>query len=220
MTRTSIGLNEKLNDYVVQSGTREHPVAAKLRADTERLPNASMQIAAEQGQLLAMLVKLIDARRCIEIGTFCGYSALWVALALPPDGTVIACDINAEWTAIGQRYWREAGVADKIELRLAPAGETLRALEMDGGTGRYDFVFIDADKSGYEAYYEAALRLLRPGGVIVFDNVLWSGRVTDPAARDADTKALRALNAKIAADTRVDKVMVPMGDGMTVVRKT
>ena len=219
MTRTSIGLNEKLNDYVVQSGTREHPAAAKLRLETERLPNASMQIAPEQGQFLGMLVKLIGARRTIEIGTFCGYSALWVALALPPGGRVIACDINAEWTAIGQRYWRQAGVADKIELRLAPATETLRALEMDGGAGRYDFVFIDADKSGYDDYYEAALRLLRAGGVIVFDNVLWSGRVADPKVRDADTKALRTLNGKIAGDARVDKVMVPLGDGMTVVRK-
>jgi predicted O-methyltransferase YrrM len=219
MTRASIGLNERLNEYLVQSGGREHPVAAKLRAETERLPSASMQIAAEQGQFLAMLVKLIGARRTIEIGTFCGYSALWVVLALPSDGKVIACDINAEWAAIGQRYWREAGVADKIELRLAPAAETLRALEANGGAGRYDFAFIDADKGGYDAYYEAALRLLRSGGVVVFDNVLWSGRVTDPSVRDADTKALRALNAKIASDARVDKVMVPIGDGMTVVRK-
>ena len=219
MSRSSIGLDERLNEYLVASGAREHPVAAKLRAETERMPNASMQIAAEQGQFLAMLVKLIGARRTIEVGTFCGYSALWVALALPADGKVTACDINREWTAIGSRHWQEAGVADKIELRLGPAAETLHALEADGGGGRFDFVFIDADKGGYDGYYESALRLLRPGGVIVFDNVLWSGRVTDPAVRDDDTKALRALNAKIAGDVRVDKVMVPLGDGMTVVRK-
>jgi caffeoyl-CoA O-methyltransferase len=219
MSRSSIGLDERLNQYVVRSGTREHPVAAKLRAETERMPNSSMQIAAEQGQLLAMLVKLIGARRTLEVGTFCGYSALWVALALPPDGKVMACDFNPEWTAIARRYWMEAGVADKIELRLAPAAETLHALEANGGAGRFDFAFIDADKEGYDAYYESALRLLRPGGVMVFDNVLWSGRVSDPSVSDADTKALRALNAKIAADARVDKVMVPIGDGMTIVRK-
>jgi predicted O-methyltransferase YrrM len=219
MTRASIGLNERLNEYLVQAGSREHPVLAKLRKATEAMPNSSMQIAAEQGQLLAMLVKLIGAKRTIEVGTFCGYSALWVALALPPDGKVIACDINAEWTAIGKRHWNEAGVADKIDLRLAPAAETLAELEKAGQSGRFDFVFIDADKSGYDDYYERALRLVRPGGAIVFDNVLWSGRVTDPSVRDADTKALRALNAKIAADARVDKVMLPIGDGMTVVRK-
>src|SRR3954468_16672747 len=137
MSRTSIGLNERLNEYLVASGTHEHPVAAKLRVETEHMPNASMQIAAEQGQFLAMLVKLIGARRTIEVGTFCGYSALWVALALPPDGKVIACDINPEWTAIGKRHWEEAGVADKIELRLAPAVETLRALEANGGSGGF-----------------------------------------------------------------------------------
>jgi predicted O-methyltransferase YrrM len=219
MTRASIGLDERLNEYLVLSGTREHPVAAKLRAATAAMPNASMQIAVEQGQLLAMLVRLVNAKNAIEVGTFCGYSALWVAMALPADGKLIACDVSAEWTAIARRYWQEAGIADKIELRLAPASETLAALESAGGRATYDFAFVDADKSGYDDYYERMLRLLRPGGVIVFDNVLWSGRVVDAGARDADTKAIRALNAKIATDTRVDKVMLPIGDGMTVVRK-
>jgi predicted O-methyltransferase YrrM len=220
MSRTSIGLDERLNEYLVLCGTREHPVAAKLRAETERMANASLQIAPEQGQFLAMLARLIGARRTIEVGTFCGYSALWVALALPADGKVIACDISAEWTAIGRRYWQQAGVAEKIELRLAIASQTLAALEAAGGTGQYDLVFIDADKGGYDDYYEHALGLLRQGGVVVFDNVLWSGRVIDATVQDTDTRALRTLNAKIAADKRVDKVMLPVGDGMTVVRKS
>jgi predicted O-methyltransferase YrrM len=219
MSRTSIGLDERLNDYVVRSGAREHPVAAKLRAMTAELPNASMQIAPEQGQFLALLAKMVGARRAIEIGTFYGYSALWVALALPADGKVVACDINPEWTAVGRRYWDEAGVSGKIDLRLGPASQTLRALEREGGAGGYDLSFIDADKGGYDEYYERSLRLLRAGGVIVFDNVLWSGRVADPAVSDADTAALRALNAKIAADQRVDAVMLPVGDGMTIARK-
>jgi predicted O-methyltransferase YrrM len=178
-----------------------------------------MQIAPEQGQFLAMLAKLINAKRALEIGTFYGYSALWVALALPKDGRLVACDINDEWTAIARRYWERAGVADKIELRLGLATDTLRALEREAMAGSFDLAFIDADKSGYDEYYEQSLHLLRPGGVIVFDNVLWSGRVADPRVRDADTRALRALNTKIAADDRVDKVMVTIGDGMTVARK-
>jgi predicted O-methyltransferase YrrM len=182
------------------------------------MPNASLQIAPEQGAFLAFLVRLIGARRAIEIGTFCGYSALWVALAMPRDGRLIACDINAEWTAIGRRHWQEAGVADRIELKLAPAAETLADLARRQA-GPFDFVFIDADKEGYDEYYERSLGLIRPGGAIVFDNVLWRGRVADAADNDDDTRALRALNAKIAADARVDKVMLPLGDGMTAVRR-
>jgi caffeoyl-CoA O-methyltransferase len=219
MSRTSIGLDKRLNDYLVRSGPPEHPVAAKLRLLTAGMPNSSMQIAPEQGQFLAMLGKLVGARRTLEIGTFTGYSALVVALALPRDGKVIACDVSAEWTAVARRHWEEAGVGGKIELRLGPAADTLKALERDGRAGEFDFAFIDADKGGYDEYYERSLRLLRAGGVIVFDNVLWSGRVADPSVQDADTKALRALNAKIAGDARVDKVMVPLGDGMTVARK-
>jgi len=219
MSRASIGLDDRVNEYLVRSGEPEHPVAAKLRALTAAMPNASLQIAPEQGQFLAFLAKLAGARRAIEVGTFCGYSALWVALALPADGELIACDINEEWTSIGRRHWQEAGVADKIDLRLGPAADTLKVLEEDGQAGRFDFAFIDADKGGDGAYYEHALNLVRPGGVIVFDNMLWRGEVADPKVNDADTNAIRALNAKIAADWRVDKVLVPIGDGMMVVRK-
>jgi len=219
MSRGSIGLGARLNAYLVQCGDKEHPVAAKLAALTADMPNASMQIAAEQGQFLAFLAKLIGARTALEVGSFCGYSALWVALALPADGELVACDVSEEWTAIGRRHWQEAGVAHKIELRLAPAVETLAALEKEGRAGAFDLAFVDADKDAYDAYYEATLRLVRAGGVIAFDNMLWHGRVANPRARDGVTENIRALNAKIAADERVDKVMVPMGDGLMVVRK-
>jgi len=219
MSRLSIGLDERLNDYLVSCGQAEHPVAAKLRALTAAMPNARMQIAPEQGQFLAFLVRLIGARATLEVGTFCGYSALWVALALPADGRLVACDISEEWTAIGRRHWQEAGVADKIDLRLAPALETLAEMERDGRAGRFDLAFIDADKENYDAYYEHALKLVWAGGMIAFDNMLWHGRVADPTAHDASTDAIRALNAKIAADGRVDKVMVPLGDGMILARK-
>lgn len=219
MSRASIGLDERLNEYVVKCGDREHPVAAKIRALTARMPDASNEIAPEQGKFLAFLVKLIGVRAALEIGTFCGYSALWVALALPADGKLIACDISEEWTDIARRHWREAGVGDKIELRLAPAVATLKALEQEGRAGQFDLVFVDADKEKYEEYYERGLNLMRSGGVIVFDNMLWQGKVADPKARDRATVLIRGLNDKIAADDRVDKVMVPLGDGMMVVRK-
>ena len=219
MSRETLGLDQRLNDYVVKCGEPEHPVAAKLRALTGRMPMASLQIAPEQGQFLALLAKLVGARNALEVGTFCGYSALWVALALPADGKLVACDISEEWTGIGRRHWQEAGVADKIDLRLGPAADTLEGLEKEGGAGQFDFAFIDADKGGYDDYYERALRLVRSGGVIVLDNMLWSGAVADPKARDAGTKTIRALNAKIAADRRVEKMMVPLGDGMLVARK-
>ncbi|MEX0852777.1 MAG: class I SAM-dependent methyltransferase [Bauldia sp.] len=219
MTRESIGLDERLNDYVVGCGNREHPVAAELRQLTGRMPLAIMQISPEQGQFLALLGKLVGARKALEVGTFCGYSALWIALALPADGRLIACDVSREWTSIGLRHWREAGVAHKIDLRLAPAIETLTALEAAGEAGQFDFAFIDADKEGYDEYYERALRLVRSGGVIVLDNMLWGGMVADPKATDGETRYIRALNAKIAADDRVDKVLVPIGDGMIVARK-
>lgn len=219
MSRTSIGLDERLNAYVVTCGDAEHPVATKLRERTGAMANASMQSAAEQGQFLAFLAKAIGARTALEVGTFTGYSALWVALALPDDGKLVACDVSEEWTSIGRAYWQEAGVADKIDLRLGPAAETLKKLEDDGWVDRFDFAYIDADKSGYDGYYESALRLVRPGGVIVFDNTLWSGDVADPQIRDRSTNLIRALNAKVAADDRVDKVMVPLGDGMLTVRR-
>jgi caffeoyl-CoA O-methyltransferase len=166
-----------------------------------------------------MLVRLIGARRCIEVGTFTGYSSLAVALALPDDGRIIACDVSEEWTQVARRYWAEAGIAGKIDLRLAPAGETLDKLIAGGAAGTIDFAFIDADKTGYDAYYERLLQLLRPGGLIVFDNVLWGGSVADPADRSADTEALRALNSKLATDQRIDLSMVPIGDGFSLCRK-
>jgi predicted O-methyltransferase YrrM len=219
MSRTSIGLDERLNAYVVQCGDAEHPVAAKLRQRTATMANSSMQIAPEQGQYLAFLAKLVGARTALEVGTFTGYSALWVALALPEDGRLVACDVSAEWTSIGRAYWEEAGVADKIDLRLGPAAETLKRLEDDGWQDRFDIAFIDADKRGYDSYYESALRLVRPGGLIVFDNTLWSGDVADPQIRDGSTRIIRDLNTKVAADDRADKVMVPLGDGMLTVRR-
>ena len=183
------------------------------------MPLAIMQITPEQAALMAMLVELIGARRCIEIGVYTGYSALAVALAMPTDGRLIACDINEEWTAVASRYWTEAGIADNIDLRLAPAGETIAALIDEGEAGRFDFAFIDADKENYDAYYEGCLRLLRPGGLIAIDNVLWFGNVINPAKDDADTQAIRALNEKIGKDERVSVAMVPIGDGLTLARK-
>jgi predicted O-methyltransferase YrrM len=178
-----------------------------------------MQIAPEQGQFMAMLVRLLNAREILEIGTFTGYSALAMALVLPPDGRIVACDINDEWTAIGRRYWREAGVAERIDLRLAPALQTLNALLADGGQDRFDFAFIDADKTGYHAYYEACLKLVRPGGLIAVDNTLWDGRVADDSVQDADTCTIRAFNAALHDDVRVDVSLVPIGDGLTLARR-
>jgi predicted O-methyltransferase YrrM len=219
MSRESIGLDERLNRYVASCGDPEHPVAAELRQLTGKMAEASMQISPEQGQLLAFLAKLVGARNTLEIGTFTGYSALWVALALPADGRVVACDVSREWTDVARRYWRKAGVAERIDLRLGPAAATLAALERDGWSGRFDLAFIDADKGGYEDYFESALRLVRPGGVIALDNMLWSGRVADPKARDSTTRLIRDLNAAIAADPRVDRIMVPLGDGLMVARR-
>jgi predicted O-methyltransferase YrrM len=219
MSRGSIGLDDRLNAYIVKNHAPEHPVLAKLRVLTGKMPNSSMQIAPEQGQFLAFLVRLIGAKATLEIGTFTGYSALAVALALPRDGRVIACDVNKDWTAIARAHWQEAGVAAKIDLRIAPALETLRVLKGEGRAGHFDFVFIDADKSEYDAYFEAVLPLVREGGVIAIDNMLWSGRVADPKARDGSTRAIRALNAKLAADKRVESVLLPIGDGMLVSRR-
>lgn len=214
-----MAIPQRVMEYLRANGVREAPVLARLRAETAKLPNAMMQIAPEQGALLQMLVRLIGARRCVEVGTFTGYSSLAVALALPDDGRITACDVSEEWTQVARRYWVEAGIAGKIDLRLAPAAQTLDALLAAGGAGTIDFGFIDADKTGYDAYYERLLGLLRPGGLIVFDNVLWGGSVADPADRSADTEALRALNAKLATDQRIDLCMVPVGDGFSLCRK-
>jgi predicted O-methyltransferase YrrM len=218
MSRETIGLGKVLNDYVVAHQPPEHPALASLREFTGRMATAMLQIAPEQGHLLAFLVRLVGAKTIIEIGTFTGYSALAMVLAMPPEGRLIACDINVEWTNVGKRFWQKAGVAERIDLRIAPASETLQALEAEGRE-RFDFAFIDADKPGYDDYYERTLRLLRPGGVIVFDNMLQDGAVAKATAKDLDTRSIRALNDKIAADERVDRVLIPVGDGMTLVRK-
>jgi caffeoyl-CoA O-methyltransferase len=218
MSRRSLNVDDLLYDYILKASIREHPAQAALRAATASHPHAGMQISPEQGQFMALLIKLLGARRTIEIGVFTGYSALTVALALPADGKLLACDISDDYTKVGRPYWQEAGVAHKIELRLAPAVETLDAQLAAGAAGAYDFAFIDADKSGYDAYYERCLRLLRPGGLIAIDNTLWSGAVARPA-EDADTVALQKLNAKIHVDERVDMSLLPIGDGLTLARK-
>lgn len=219
MSRRSIEMTDALYTYLLENSLRESDLQRRLREETAGLPGAGMQIAPEQGQFMALLAELIGARHCLEIGTFTGYSALAVALALPPDGRLIACDVNEKTTAVARRYWHEAGVAGKIDLRLAPALETLDALLAEGAAGRFDFAFIDADKTNYDAYYESCLTLLREGGLIAVDNVLWGGAVTNPAPGDSDTKAIRALNAKIASDQRVSCSMLPLGDGLTLARK-
>ena len=211
-------LTDSVEAYVWQH-TRESAIAHRLRDETAKLPEAGMQIGPDQAAFLALLVRSIGAQRCIEIGTFTGYSALAVAAALPQSGCLVCCDISAEWTAIGQRYWTEAGVAARIELRVAPALDTLRELLAKDGAGSYDFAFIDADKAAYDAYYEACLALLRGGGLIALDNMLWSGRVADARKHDADTDAIRALNAKILTDERVEASLLTIGDGVMLVRK-
>lgn len=190
-----------------------------LRAATKKVPRSGMQISPEQGSLLQLLVRLAGARRCLEIGTYTGYSALAVALALPPQGRIVCCDLSEEWTAIARRYWRLAKVDRKIELRLAPALETLDALLAEGAAGRFDFAFIDADKRNYQHYFDRCLELVRRGGLIAVDNTLWNGRVADRGAKDADTRAIRTFNRKLARDRRVEIAMVPIGDGLSLARK-
>ena len=212
-------LTEAIDRYLGTVVVHETPLQKRLRAETSKLPEAAMQIGADQGVFLAFLARLIGARRAIEVGTFTGYSALCVASALPSDGRLVACDVSEEWTSIAKRYWAEAGVADRIELRLAPARETLAQLKKRDGAGSYDFAFIDADKSNYANYYERALTLVRRGGLIVIDNVLWHGAVIDKAAHDADTEAIRAFNRKLHEDTRIALSLVPLGDGLTLACK-
>ena len=213
-----LAIDDALYDYLLAHGTRETEVQRRLRAETATIRGAGMQISPEQGQLMALLVRLIGAKRALEIGTFTGYSALTVALALPPDGRLICCDVNEAWTEVARRHWEAARVAAKIELRLAPALETLAELRAQRQDASFDFAFIDADKDNYDAYYEHCLVLVRSGGLIAIDNVLWSGRVLDAKDRSADTKALRALNAKLKDDLRIDLTMVPIGDGLTLAR--
>ena len=212
-------LTQTVDRYLGTVVVHETPVQKRLRQETSKLPEAAMQIGADQGVFLAFLVRLIGARRAIEIGTFTGYSALSVASALPPDGRLVCCDVSEQWTSIARRYWVEAGVAGKIELRLAPARETLAEIVRRDGRAAYDFAFIDADKTGYDAYYEACLELIRAGGLIAIDNVLWSGTVADPTDLRPDTVALRSITAKIRDDPRVDACLVSLGDGVMLARK-
>ena len=207
-------LPEKIARYVDEHSVREHPVLRELREATKSVPMAGMQIGADQGQFLQLLVQAIGAKRCLEIGTYTGYSALAVALALPKNGRIICCDISAEWTAVGKPFWKKAGVEEMIDLRIGPALETLKKLK-----GPFDFVFIDADKPNYANYYERCLPLVRTGGIIAVDNTLWSGWVAEPSQKDADTVALRAFNDKLHRDERIDIAMLPVGDGLTLARK-
>jgi predicted O-methyltransferase YrrM len=219
MSRATLGLTPDLLAYIHKVGMREDADLRALREETANHPMARMQISAEQGQFLILLMELIGARKTFEVGTFTGYSALCVAKAMGAKGRVVALDVSEEYTAVARRHWAKAGVADRIDLRLAPASDSLAAMVAAGESGTYDFAFIDADKTGYDAYYEYALKLLRPNGIIAIDNVLWSGRVIDPADTTADTAALRVINEKIAKDERVTVSMVPIGDGLTLARK-
>ncbi len=219
MSSRTIELTDALYQYLLASSLREPPVLRRLREETATMRFAGMQIAPEQGQFMALMVRLLGARRTLEVGTFTGYSSLCVALALPADGRLVACDISEDYTAVARRYWAEAGVADKIELRLGPALDSLDGLIAQGQDGTFDFVFIDADKKSYDAYYERGLELSRPGGLIAVDNMLWNGKVADDLAHDADTRAIRALAAKAQGDERVDISLVPIGDGLLLARK-
>lgn len=219
MSSNTLGLSDQLYDYLLSVSLREPDVLAQLRAETAQHPRSQMQIAPEQGQFMQLLVQLIGARKVLEIGVFTGYSSLAVALALPADGQLIACDISEEYTAIAQRYWQAAGVAAKIDLRIAPALDTLDALVAAGESNTFDFAFIDADKLNYAGYYERSLQLIRPGGLIAIDNVLWSGKVANPAAEAPSTRTIQAFNAKLHSDDRVFISLVPIADGLTLARK-
>jgi len=220
MTQRTLGLDDRLHEYLTRTFLREPEVMRELRAETARLGEiARMQIAPEQGQLMGLLLELIGARLVIEIGTFTGYSALAMARTLPDDGRLIACDVSEEWTRIARRYWLAAGVAGKIDLRLGPGLATLEALEAEGLGGRVDAAFVDADKAGYDLYYERLLRLLRPGGLIMIDNAYWGARAEDPQGRTPETEAVRALNAKLRDDERVTLALVPVAGGLTLARK-
>jgi len=219
MSVATITMTEALYDYLLKTTLREPELLARLRHETAVLPSGGMQISPEQGQLMGLLIELIGARRSLEVGVFTGYSSTVVALALPPEGRLVACDVSAEWTDVARRYWREAGVESKIELHVRPALQTLDALLAAGDAGSFDFAFIDADKPNYDAYYERCLTLLRPGGLVAVDNTLWSGAVSDETDQRETTRAIRALNVKIAADSRVTASLVPIGDGLYLARK-
>ncbi len=219
MTVEPLAISPELHEYLLSVSLREPEVLVKMREEVSKMPSAGMLLAPEQGQFLAFLLKLIGAKKTLEVGVFTGCSTLWVANALPENGRIIACDVSEEYTNIARRYWREAGVDHKIDLRLAPATETLSQLIDAGHSGQYDFAFIDADKSNYSHYYEQCLQLLRPGGFIAFDNVLWGGAVIDETDQYEDTVAIRELNLKAKSDERVDISLVPIGDGLFLLRK-
>lgn len=219
MANKSVSVSEELNDYLQSVSLREPAVFRRLREETAQLETAGMQVAPEQGQLMALLLRLMGARRGIEVGVFTGYSALWLARALPEDGLLVACDVSEEWTAVARRYWREAGLDGRIDLHLRPAVETLDELLDQGGAGSFDFAFIDADKESYGLYYERCLKLMRPGGLIAVDNVLWSGQVIEPNAQDEETRAIRALNELLRDDERIELAMLTVADGLTLAVK-
>jgi caffeoyl-CoA O-methyltransferase len=219
MANRTITMTDPLYEYYAGISLRESDLQRRLREETAQLPNSSMQVAPEQGQFLALLVQMLRAKRTLEVGVFTGYSSLATAQALPEDGRIIACDVNRDWTTIARRYWREAGIEHKIDLRLGPAVETLDKLIADGEAGSFDFAFIDADKANYDNYYERALVLLRPAGLVAIDNVLWHGKTIDPSIQDADTVAIRAINAKLQQDQRVSTSLVPIGDGIMLAFK-
>ena len=218
MARDHVGVPDHVYDYLTRVGVREPEILARLRDETLRHPRGAMQVPREEGAFLALLAELVGARRYLEIGTFTGYSSLAVALALPADGRLVCCDISQESTSIARRYWAEAGVADRVDLRIGPAVDTLDALLADGGEATFDMAFIDADKGNYTNYWERCVQLVRPGGVIVVDNVLWGGSVADPSDQSADTQAIRAVSERIHGDDRVTSVLLPVADGMTVAR--
>jgi len=219
MSNRTLSLTDQIYKYLIEHSLRESEPLRKLRTITQQHELARMQIAPEQGQFMALLVELLAIKRIIEVGTFTGYSALAMAQALPADGQIICCDISKEWTDIGKTSWQEAGVSSKIDLRIAPALETLDALLANGNERKFDMAFVDADKSNYLVYYEKCLQLLTPGGLLVFDNTLWNGDVADEAVQDADTVAIRALNDQLHQDDRISLSLVPIGDGLTLVRK-
>jgi caffeoyl-CoA O-methyltransferase len=220
MPDRNLSLEPRLYRYLIEHSVREHPALRELREATAGMAHAGMQISPEQGQFMALLARLLDAKRTLEIGVFTGYSAMSVALALPPDGTIVACDVSEEWTAMARKHWAKAGVAAKIDLRLAPALQTLDQLIADGAAGTFDFAFIDADKPNYLGYYERCLTLVRRRGLIAVDNTLWSGAVADPGNNERDTLAIRALNDALHHDKRVEISLLPLGDGLTLALKT
>jgi predicted O-methyltransferase YrrM len=219
MSNKTFTLPDKLYRYLTENSLREAVILRRLREETSRQPMSRMQIAPEQGQFMQLLVRLLNVRQAIEIGVYTGYSSLAVALAMPADGRLIACDVSETWTAIARRYWQEAGVSGKIDLKLAPALETLDSLLAAGQAGQFDFAFIDADKANYLAYYERALQLVRSGGLIAVDNTLWGGAVADRRKKDEDTTAIRAFNRHVQQDARVDISLLPIGDGLTLLLK-